>query len=72
MDDRLVTCGELATLIEQALAGTHDAASWDRIAVNHYHDQAMEEARRELVRMVGHNADGDPTRVSEGDRKAHM
>ena len=43
----------LAQFIEEVASGNYLVEDWKGIAVNHYSDTVMEEARRELVRYVG-------------------
>jgi hypothetical protein len=40
---------------------------WMRVIVNHYHDDAMEEARVEVVRLIAIKANGDPQRLTAED-----
>jgi len=42
----------LATFIEYAATQRITLLEWHRFAVNHYHDERMEEARRECVRIL--------------------
>jgi hypothetical protein len=56
----MITRTELAEFIRKVAEGTHSRQEWERIAVNHYHDEAMENARRELVRIcLGYAGDLD-------------
>jgi hypothetical protein len=48
----MITKDELARFIIQVSEGTYSKEDWQRIAVNHYVDGKMEEARRKLVRYV--------------------
>jgi hypothetical protein len=58
----MITRTELAEFIRKVADGTHSQQDWERIAVNHYHDEAMEDARRELVWIcLGYAKDLDET-----------
>ena len=48
----MITKEELARFIIQVSEENYSREDWGRIAVNHYHDDEMEEARRKLVRYV--------------------
>ena len=48
----MITKDELMRFILQVSEGAYSLEDWGRIAVNHYHDEKMEEARRKLVRYV--------------------
>ena len=47
----MITKTDLAQFIRNVANGTHSQQDWERIAVNHYCDEAMEAARRELVKI---------------------
>ena len=47
-----ITKDDLARFILQVSEGNYHPEDWQRIAVNHYRDAKMEEARRKLVRYV--------------------
>jgi hypothetical protein len=58
----MITRTELAQFIRKVADGTHSQQDWERIAVNHYHDKEMENARRELVRIcLGYAGNLDQT-----------
>lgn len=57
----------LATFIGRAVTGRLEEREWSRFAVNHYHDEKMEEARRECVRLIGVKADGDVHRLEKNE-----
>jgi hypothetical protein len=48
----MITKDDLMRFILQVSEGTYSPEDWSRIAVNHYRDEKMEEARRKLVRYV--------------------
>jgi hypothetical protein len=48
--ERPITRSLLATFIEYAATQRVTPLEWDRFAVNHYYDERMEEARRELCK----------------------
>ncbi|MCX6899913.1 MAG: hypothetical protein NT105_14585 [Verrucomicrobia bacterium] len=48
----MITKDELAQFILQVSDGTYSPEDWQKIAVNHYKDEKMEDARREMVRYV--------------------
>jgi hypothetical protein len=50
--ERPITRSLLATFIEYAATQRVTLLEWHRFAVNHYHDERMEEARRECVRIL--------------------
>jgi len=50
--ERPITRSLLATFIEYAVTQRVTVLEWHRFAVNHYHDERMEEARRECVRVL--------------------
>jgi hypothetical protein len=52
-----MTRDQLAHFIEEVASGSNSSGDWERIAVNHYKDMEIEEARRELVRYVGGHED---------------
>lgn len=52
-----MTHDALAAFIEEVASGSYSGEAWERIAVNHYSDAEIEEARRELVRYVGGHKD---------------
>jgi hypothetical protein len=56
---------ELGAFILRAIAGEDVSDEWQRTMVAHYHDEEMETARRECVRLLGHENYGDHTRLSE-------
>jgi hypothetical protein len=43
---------DLARFILQVAEGSYSTDDWQLIAVNHYQDEKMEEARRKLVRYA--------------------
>ena len=47
-----ITKEDLSRFILQVAEGSYSRDDWQRIAVNHYSDKKMEEARRKLVRYV--------------------
>lgn len=47
-----MTREELARFVLQVAEGSYAQEDWERIAVNHYPDKKMEEARVKLVRYV--------------------
>ena len=49
---RPITRSLLATFIEYAATRRVTLLEWHRFAVNHYHDERMEDARRECVRII--------------------
>jgi hypothetical protein len=67
MDYVPVTRSELADFIERAVAGTDALEDWSRVIINHYRDDAMEEARIAVVRLLSIKAKGDPKRLSLED-----
>ena len=67
MDYIPVTRSELADFIERAVAGADPLEDWSRVIINHYHDEAMEEARIAVVRLVAIKAEGDPKRLTLED-----
>ena len=67
MDYVPVTRSELADFIERAVAGTDALEDWSRVIINHYRDDAMEEARIAVVRLLGIKVKGDPKRLSLED-----
>jgi hypothetical protein len=48
----MVTRDELAQFILQVSEEKYSHEDWVRIAVNHYNDEKMEDARRKMVRYV--------------------
>ncbi|MGE5306725.1 MAG: hypothetical protein ACM3TN_25755 [Alphaproteobacteria bacterium] len=48
----MITKEELASFITQVADGDYSQKDWERIAMNHYQDTRMEEARVKLVRYV--------------------
>jgi hypothetical protein len=50
--ERPITRSLLATFIEYAATRRVTLLEWHRFAVNHYHDERMEDARRECVRII--------------------
>jgi hypothetical protein len=50
--ERPITRSLLATFIEYAATQRVTLLEWHRFAVNHYHDERMEEARRKCVRIL--------------------
>jgi len=68
--ERPITRSLLATFIEYAAKGCVTTIEWHRFAVNHYHDEAMERARLECVRILATLGNGDYRNVprSELDR----
>ena len=48
----MITREELAGFILQVAEGNYSKEDWARIAVNHYSDERIEDARRKLVRYV--------------------
>ncbi len=59
---------QLADFMEQVLAGSGDRASWFPLIVTHYRDKAMEVARREFVRLVSFEADGEISKLTAAER----
>jgi hypothetical protein len=49
---KMITKEQLARFILQVSEGSYPSEDWQRIAVNHYSDEKMEDARRKLVRYV--------------------
>jgi hypothetical protein len=47
-----ITKDDLSRFILQVAERSYSRDDWQRIAVNHYSDEKMEEARRKLVRYV--------------------
>ena len=64
MDANMVTREDLDGFIERTLSGSIDLKEWSRLIVNHYPDEAMEDARAEFVRRFAVEADGDLSRLS--------
>ena len=48
----MITKDELAQFILQVADGAYSQDDWQKIAVNHYTDEEMEDARIEMVRYV--------------------
>ena len=48
----MITKDDLARFILQVSEGSYPPEDWARIAVNHYPDKKMEDARRKLVRYA--------------------
>lgn len=48
----MITKEELTRFILQVSEGSYTPEDWTRIAVNHFSDGKMEDARRKLVRYV--------------------
>ena len=48
----MTTRKDLAQFIVAVSRGDYSKEDWQRIAVTHYTDEAMEEARRKLVRYI--------------------
>jgi hypothetical protein len=65
--ERPITRSLLATFIEYAAKGCVTPIEWSRFAINHYHDEAMEQARRECVRVLGIVGKGDHRNVPKPD-----
>jgi hypothetical protein len=51
-EKRMTTKEDLARFILQVSEGLYSEEDWSRIAVAHYEDKEMEDARRKLVRYV--------------------
>jgi len=61
----MITREELAEFILQVADGNYSKEDWVRIAVNHYSDERIEEARRKLVRYVlGYPPPADQAQLS--------
>jgi hypothetical protein len=63
--ERPITRSLLATFIEYAATDKVTLIEWHRFAVNHYHDEMMEKARVQCVRILARMAH-DP--ISPADR----
>jgi hypothetical protein len=48
----MITKDDLKQFILQVSEGSYSWEDWQRIAVNHYSDEKMEDARREMVHYV--------------------
>jgi hypothetical protein len=48
----MITKDDLTKFILQVAEGLYSRDDWQKIAVNHYEDEKMEDARREMVRYV--------------------
>jgi hypothetical protein len=60
-----MTRDDLARFILQVAEGSYSTDDWQRIAVNHYRDEKMEDARVKLVRYVsGHAAPPEEAHLS--------
>lgn len=60
----VVTRETLAAFILRALAKQDGPGEWEHFMVAHYADQKMERARRECVRLIAYQADGNPKRLT--------
>jgi len=65
--ERPITPSLLAKFIEYAAKGCVTPIEWSRFAINHYHDEAMEQARRQCVRVLGIVGKGDHRNVPKPD-----
>jgi hypothetical protein len=65
--ERPITRSLLATFMENAAKGCVTPIEWSRFATNHYHDEAMEQARRECVRVIAVMGKGDYRKVPKPD-----
>jgi hypothetical protein len=61
--EKPITRPLLATFFEYAATQRVTLLEWHRFAVNHYHDERMEEARRECVRIIQRAKRGEVPRV---------
>jgi hypothetical protein len=52
----MVTKKELAAFIAKVANEAHSRHEWQQVAVAHYRDPVMEEARRKLVHLVNHES----------------
>ena len=65
----MMTKDDLARFILQVAEGAYSTADWQRIAVNHYQDEKMEDARVKLVRYVsGYAAPPEEAHLSLKER----
>ena len=60
----VVTRETLAVFILRALAKQDGPGEWEHFMVAHYADQEMERARRECVRLIAYQGNGNPKRLS--------
>jgi hypothetical protein len=58
MNMRTLDRNLLASFIEYAASGVVTPGEWQRFAVDHYQDEAMEQARIECVRIFHSATDG--------------
>ena len=68
---RTVTREALAAFILLALDGSYDPLDWQHFMVAHYIDPEMETARRECVRLIAVQSNGNPNMLS-GDEIQHL
>ena len=65
----MITRDQLARFILQVSEGSYAREDWERIAVNHYHDDKMEDARRKTVQYVlGYPAVAEEVHLSLKER----
>ena len=60
-----ITRSLLASFIERAVTGHLEENEWSDFAVNHYHDEKMENARRECVRIFSAKTNDDIPRLEK-------
>ena len=59
-----VTREALRAFILRAVVEKPDSVDWQHFMVAHYLDPVMETARRECVRVIAYQANGDPDRLT--------